>query len=174
MPNFLLFLLLLSGVLHAEPLRLQAFNQAKLFNQEQLSMVHYRLALSPYSKRENRVQPEKFLLLAGQLYRETHELPAGFDEQDVFDSYREQIPTSATLLFSCERRNCGESNDWANVHFRIKQLYGLNQYQFYSVYQIADNQYLTLYVVRRGNRRVYVQIETLVAVLPSLNQPSQK
>ncbi len=149
-------------ILAAEPNQFLPYDRARVVNQEQRDVSIYRLALGPYEKLQNRWQPEKLLRLQGKLYRETHELPSGFDEQEVYDFYRSQIPSTAKVLFSCERRDCGESNNWANDHFRIKQLYGLDEYQFYSTYTINDEQYITLYVVRRGNRRVYSQIEILI------------
>lgn len=151
-----------SVTVNKEPLQFLFYDQARLLYKQERDTLNYRLALAPYKKRQNRWQPEKEIRLQGRLYSETHELQSGFDELEVFEFYQRQIPSTAKMLFNCERRDCGESNNWANDHFRIKQLYGLDQFQFYSVYQLDENQYITLYVVRRGNRRVYVHIETLV------------
>jgi len=145
-----------------KPLSFTPYDQAIILYLSERDTLIYSLALAPYKKRQNRWQPEQAMRLRGRLYSETHELGSGFDEQEVFEFYQSQIPNTAKELFKCERRDCGESNNWANDHFRIKQLYGLNQYQFYSVYQLEENQYITLYVVRRGNRRVYTQIEILI------------
>lgn len=144
------------------PLSLLPYDQSRVLNQAERDTLNYRLALAPYKKRQNRWQPELERRLKGYLYSETHELSSGFDEQEVFDFYKSQIPDTAQVLFSCERRDCGESNNWANDHFRVKQLYGLDQFQFYAVYQLDEKQYITLYVVRRGNRRVYAHIDILL------------
>lgn len=146
-----------------KPLAFLPYDLAETIQQEERDTLSYRLALGPYKKRQSRWQPEEYRRLQGRLYSETHELPSGFDEQDVYEFYRSQIPVEAKSLYACERRDCGESNNWANDHFRIKQLYGLNQYQFYSVHQLDNNHYLTLYVIRRGNRRVYIQIEQVIS-----------
>lgn len=138
------------------------YDNARVLERQQRQSLNYLLALSPYKKRANRWRPETALRLQGQLFQETHEVPSGYDELDVLAFYQSQISAQAELLFECDGRDCGESNSWANDHFRIKQLYGLDQYQFYRVYK-ADNAYTTLYVVRRGNRRVTVQLDTLVA-----------
>src|SRR5690606_30975595 len=62
-------------------------------------------------------------------------------------------------------RNCGSSNSWANDQFQIKQLYGLDQDQYYGIFELVDDQdqlnYFALYTVRRGNQRVYAHLELL-------------
>ena len=140
---------------------LVSYDGARLLQEQQQIVNNYVLALSTYEKRENRWQPERALRLQGQLQRTTWELPAGTDEQRVIAFYRQQLPETAQSLFVCEGRDCGESNNWANDHFGIKQLYGLDQYQSYGAYQLDNGDYLSLYIVRRGNRRVYIHIETL-------------
>lgn len=159
------FIVVLSGAIAAAspPVQLSPFFSAKIIDEQAQVQQSYRLALGAFVKKSNLWQPSQSKWLKGTVSRQTHELPPGFDEQEVFDYYRGQLPDRATILFSCQRRDCGESNNWANDHFRIKQLYGLDQYQFLGVYQV-DNQYLTLYTVRRGNRRVYVQIDWVEAL----------
>jgi hypothetical protein len=162
---YLLAVLLISVSLpsHGADFPLYAFDQARVIEEEQRQVSSYRLALGLYVKRQNRWQPEVEKRLRGYLQRQTHEFSAGFDELEIFQFYRDQLPEAVKILFECERRDCGESNNWANDHFRIKQLYGLNQHQFYGVYQIDAQKYLSLYTVRRGNRRIYTQIDFLVA-----------
>lgn len=140
------------------------YDQARLLYSKESDRVIYRLALSPYEKRGNRWLPEKYERLKGSLKKLTYELPRSSGEQEVFEFYREQLPKNAEVLYQCEGRNCGESNNWANDHFNIKQLYGLDQYQFYGTYKIGEEQVVTLYSVRRGNRRVYMQIDILTLV----------
>jgi len=158
-----IFLILFSTLSYGKEFPFFPFDQARIIEQEERQVLSYRLALGPYLKLQSRWQPEISKRLKGYLHRQTHELPAGFDESEIFQFYRDQLPENKQVLFECKRRDCGESNNWANDHFRIKQLYGLDQYQFYGVYQVGDRQYITLYTVRRGNRRVYTQIESLIA-----------
>ena len=111
--------------------------------------------------------PKKQLRQQGLLSRYTLELPRDYDESEVFDYYRVQLPAQATLLFTCHGRDCGDSNNWANDHFGVKQLYGNNAAQHYAVFSLADQvghsplSYITIYSVRRGNRRLYTQLEIL-------------
>ena len=145
-------------------LPIDPFDGAELVDYLHRDNARYTLALGPYKKRDNRWRPDVFKRIQGALIRETYELPRGTDEREVFDFYRGQMAAVGTLqpetLYECSRRRCGDSNTWANDHFRIKQLYGLDQYQFYGVYQ-WNRGVVSLYVVRRGNRRVYVQLDHL-------------
>lgn len=156
-------------------------SQATIFHESSAEVSDYIIALDKYKKIDNRWKPEKQLRQQGQLTRYTIELPQDYFEDEVFAFYQDQIPTQAELLFRCYQRQCGESNNWANDHFKIKQLYGANNTQSYAVYRLnnhpaatsdsssvdeADNQlstYVTMYTVRRGNRRLYTQLEILVS-----------
>jgi outer membrane protein OmpA-like peptidoglycan-associated protein len=104
--------------------------------------------------------------LSGELDRTTLELPADHNAEDGFRFYKDQLNRlNLRELFHCKARDCGTSNSWANIHFKIIQLYGLDQYQFYAAYEItnADENpfYVVLYSVMRGNKRAYVQVEIL-------------
>lgn len=138
-----------------------AYEQARLVGHTSTIKRNYLLALGPYEKRYNRWQPEASARLSGLLTRYTYEIPAGADEADVFQFYLDQLPESAQTLYQCRAMHCGNSNNWANDHFRIKQLYGLDQYQFYGVYRLVTGETVTLYTVRRGNRRIYSHIDLL-------------
>jgi hypothetical protein len=64
------------------------------------------------------------------------------------------------LLFSCKGRSCGSSNEWANRYFGVRELYGPDVNQRYWAMQF-DDAYLALYLIERGNGRIYLQAETL-------------
>lgn len=167
-PMLLLLLMLLISVnTKSDTVTFQPFVGANILYKERLETPFYIFALGKYEKRQNRVEPENFLVKSGELFRETHEFQRGSDEEIIFYFYKNQLPIDAKLLFSCEKRACGESNNWANVHFEIKQLYGSNQYQRYSAYQLKDDHFITLYSVRRGNGRVYMQMDVLKEKLPT-------
>jgi len=137
-----------------------------LYRLENVLNSDYVLALGKYKKRNNRWRPDKLVKVTGSLSRYTMELPKGYLAEEAFDYYVKQLPPSAQSLFRCEQRACGESNNWANEHFQIKQLYGLNESQYYGVFTFthANSQhYATIYSVRRGNRRLYVQLDIIAA-----------
>ena len=142
-----------------EPIDL--FDNAQVITEERISLRNYILALGPYEKSGNIWQPEKKQRVSGNVLKQTHEIPRNFNEQDVFEFYSAQWDASAQVLYECEGFNCGSSNNWANDHFAIKQLYGLDRHQYYQVLELASGSYATVYVVRRGNRRIFAQIEII-------------
>ncbi|MFT6101639.1 MAG: hypothetical protein ACJA2B_000075 [Candidatus Endobugula sp.] len=177
--GFCVFMLLMSHQVSADKaFSFELHPQAQVLNQSSYQEKDYIVALDKYRKTDDRWVPRKWQRQSGELQRYTLEMPRDYVEADVFNYYQEQVPSNAELLFTCEGRQCGESNNWANDHFGVKQLYGANASQKYSVYrvsypavvqnvteeagiqQVAD-MYITLYTVRRGNRRLYTQLDIL-------------
>lgn len=127
--------------------------------------AYYRLALGPQKKINNVWRAEYSESYSGKLRRLTLELPAGFTRDEVLSYYQQALSLdSAKLVYECFGRDCGSSNSWANSHFNIKQLYGLDQAQEYHAYKTGSNEWLALYWVRRGNKRQYIQLEQFVKV----------
>lgn len=129
---------------------------------------NYRLALGSMLKSGGLWFPEREQVLSGELRRITLEMD-GVQKSGILkvtEKIEKQLAKlNARRLFSCSAQDCGSSNAWANYVFQIKQLYGLNRHQYYSAWElVADTgavNFLAVYVVKRGNRRVYLQIETL-------------
>ncbi len=142
-------------------------SQAKVFVQSEQVVDDYVVALDVYKKTDNRWRPDTFERKKGLLNTFTLELPRDYSEKEVFHFYRQQLPENAVELFACKARSCGESNNWANDHFSIKQLYGTNASQHYVVFRVPisaslnTESYVTIYTVRRGNRRLYTQLDVL-------------
>lgn len=103
--------------------------------------------------------------LGGQLTRITYRAPDGEDSKKIFGHFRSQLTSlSHELLFECHGRECGSSNQWANRIFGIAKLYGPQRYQHYLAAQInTDNGpvFMVLYSIKRGNKRVYTQLDLL-------------
>lgn len=126
----------------------------------------YILALGSFKKTEGTWSVDHHQRLSGQLARMTLELPQTHSAEDGFQFYSKQLKKlSARELYRCDARECGPSNSWANNHFKVIQLYGLDQHQYYAAYEVLHEQqlpyYVSLYAVLRGNKRVYVQIDIL-------------
>jgi hypothetical protein len=159
---------LFSSSLWAADLFFDIHDQARVLYVTEKRLENYTLALGTYRKTRNRWHPEESLHLAGKLKSRTLELSENYDAAEVFEFYRRQLlPQKTSVLFFCESRDCGSSNAWANNHFNIRQLYGLDQFQFYGVYQWrlepdSPIHYITLYTVRRGNGRVCAQIDVFL------------
>lgn len=88
----------------------------------------------------------------------TYEMPAGTQQQDVIDHYLRLLNTEA--LFSCRGRDCGRSNLWANEIFKIANLLGPDQNQFYFAGE-RGSALIALYIIERGNKRIYAHLEVL-------------
>jgi hypothetical protein len=146
-------------------LQLNGFPGASLESSSNAAVDDYTLALGTYRKVQGlwRVEQQR---LNGYLQRRTYRLPSNHSAREGFDFFAQQLQeNSAQALFVCQSRDCGESNTWANNHFKILQLYGLDQYQHYGAYKLTlpgtQGVYVTIYAVLRGNKRVYVQLEVL-------------
>lgn len=123
----------------------------------------YHLALGTYKKVRGTWTPDREQAVRGEVYRRTLELPSERSAREGYQFYLEQLQQYPVReLFACQQRECGSSNTWANNHFEVIQLYGLDQHQYYGVYEVTAGEkvyYASLYSVRRGNRRVYVQLD---------------
>jgi hypothetical protein len=91
----------------------------------------------------------------------TYQIASGTRLEDIVAHYRSSI--DGEILFSCTGRDCGRSNDWANQVFHQAILYGPDSNQRYFALQ-RDDQLLALYVIERGNKRVYAHLQVLSVV----------
>ena len=126
----------------------------------------YRLTLGALEKINNQWLADREQRLSGSLHKRTFSLDDGRSAKEVFLYYSKQLQQmGGRILFQCQGRSCGSSNSWANTHFHVKQLNGLDDKQFYSVYEIEESTgvraFVTLYGVTRGNKRSFIQLEVL-------------
>ncbi|UTF61003.1 DUF4892 domain-containing protein [Gilvimarinus sp. DA14] len=149
----------------SSPLVISDYPQARVVFASQKNVSDYVLALGSYKKVRGlwRVDEQR---LSGELERKTYELPDNHSARDGYNFFYQQLQKYPLReLFTCQSRECGESNTWANIHFGVLQLYGLDQHQYYGVFEITAPEYagvyVTVYSVLRGNKRVYVQLEVL-------------
>lgn len=146
------------------PLSLQDFPGARVVVQERKKNTDYTLAFGSYKKIDGSWVVDNRRRVQGNLVRQTLELSSDYTAREGFDFYLKQLQRFRVReLFSCSGRECGSSINWANNHFGVIQLYGLDQYQYYGVYEVLTEQqspyYVSLYSVLRGNRRVYLQLD---------------
>lgn len=147
-------------------IKLEAYPHARAVFSSQLEDDDYILALGSFKKVSGLWEVDRQHRLSGKLSRLTLELPPTHGSKEGFNFYIKQLQQlNARELYRCEGRECGPSNSWANVHFKVIQLYGQDQHQYYAVYEVTQEQngpaYISLYSVLRGNKRVYVQVDIL-------------
>jgi hypothetical protein len=165
--NLVLFLSITLSAKGAD-LKLQPYPNAREVFHATSQENSFLLALGSYKKIDSNWIVDRSQHLSGDLQRFTYELPADHNAETGFLFFKEQLDKyNLRELFYCRARDCGTSNSWANNHFKIIQLYGLDQHQFYGAYEItnADEKpfYVVLYSVMRGNKRAYVQLDILHA-----------
>jgi hypothetical protein len=117
--------------------------------------------------------PEYAARLSGSLTRITYRGPDGHSSKDIYQHFKQQfIPYLQEVVYECEGRDCGGSNDWANVMLKIADLYGPDQYQYYQVAKLNINGQdivVIAYAIRRGNKRIYLQLDMLEVDVKTVN-----
>ena|SRR5690554_2577276 len=128
----------------------------------------YTLPLGRMQRAAGQVAPSQAERFQGTLRRITYEIPDGFSGQEVYNHFRAQLLAGEQReLFACQGRGCGSSNYWANDVFNNRILYGPETSQYYmasTYHSAADDSaigYAALYVVTRGNRRMYAHLDFL-------------
>lgn len=107
-------------------------------------------------RRDLRIGDE--LNLDAALETVTYQIPEGASVDAVRDHYLSQL--GSDVLFQCEGRGCGRSNDWANQIFNDATLYGPDRNQRYVALE-WQGRLVALYIIERGNRRVYAHLRFL-------------
>lgn len=109
------------------------------------------------------VRVDDSMRLPARLVRATYRAPDGTRFDDVVAHYREGIlGRGASVAFTCEARDCGRSTSWANSVFGVKELVAPDSSQFYLAATLG-RELLSVYVVQRGNRRIYVHVDVAEA-----------
>lgn len=85
----------------------------------------------------------------------TYQMPEGVSVDAVVEHYARELGTD--VLYQCAGRGCGRSNDWANQVFGQALLYGPDRHQRY-VAREWQGRLVSLYVIERGNQRVYAHL----------------
>jgi hypothetical protein len=124
----------------------------------------YDLVMSPVEKIHGRLKIERSQEAHGRLTRLTYRVPPGVEVTDVVTHFRDQVLGEA--LFECEGRDCGRSTLWANQVFGVAELYGLDRNQYYLAAR-RDELLIGLYVIQRGNRKVYVHLDYIAVDPPT-------
>jgi hypothetical protein len=157
-------LLLLAPWLQAAlPQWLEPFPRSRLIQEQSLAAPDYRVMLGRIIRINGQIRTDRELRLEGTLERNTWQLPVGHGPEDGFRHFREQLQAhGADILFECNSRQCGASNLWANDLFATARLYGVDESQHYLAAR-AGSDHVIVYAIRRGNGRVFVNVDWVVA-----------
>lgn len=111
--------------------------------------------LGPVERKRREVRIAESQRLQASLATITYELPRTVELADVVAYYQDLL--SGRLVYQCSGRDCGRSNDWANTVFSQSSLYGPDGQQRYLAADLGAA-LLAVYVIRRGNQRVFVHL----------------
>jgi hypothetical protein len=144
---------------------IERFPQSWIVDYRQQQVPDYSLATGRIKKVDGVIAPDSRQYLSGQLTRITYRIPGGRSSEQVKDHFEQQFQRlKARQMFSCDGRDCGDSNQWANAQFKIARLYGIDREQFYRALHFerqGQSHYLAFYTVKRGNKRVYAQLDLI-------------
>lgn len=164
--SVLITVILLASVKNADALDVSATSElienSRLVYDQKPANAEYRLVTSSLKKINGRWVGRSELILDGMLARKTYELDSLLRFSEARRMLKKNVlePNQDNIVFTCDGLDCGSSNAWANQIFQIKQLYGLDNYQVYTVIREDDTANI-IYLVQRGNQRTYLQIDTL-------------
>jgi len=146
-----------------DPTFLKRFPHSALVEFNQLSGQEYRLATGSVRKVNNQWQAEAEKRVSGDISRFTYRIPDGYSVDDVLNYFVEQLDTiNAEYLYRCNGMACGSSHRWTNTILGIKRLNGPDKQQRYIAGTLLSNgkqYFFALYIIERGNRRVFSQID---------------
>ena len=153
----------LSVNLHADvPVSVEAFQPARLLQDSQSDVNHYRLVLSELKRTRATTYGEQEKRLSGQLWRRYWAVAPEFSLDEVSDYFAAQFQP-LEKLYQCRGLDCGSSHFWANDVFDNSRLVGREANQrYWAALQTTENgmnRVWVVYVVQRGSGQVYVALD---------------
>lgn len=122
--------------------------------------------LSSAQRIRHEVTFERVVKVFGPVSSNTFRMPSDLKRSDVTDWFKQQVETlGGRIEFECEQRDCGRATIWATDIFQERVLSTSDINQNYLAVSIdKDNvQHLAMiYVVERGNRRVYAHVVEII------------
>lgn len=146
-----------------EAVWLEPFSYSTVLEIEIFENQTHDLVTGTLQRTRGEVNPEDSRRLQGEVVKTTYEIDQEFSGIEVYEFYREQIFAKGhEILFECSGRACGSSNYWANDIFGKRSLYGPVMNQFYiAVRRSSAEEYISLYIITRGNKKVYAYLESV-------------
>lgn len=138
----------------------------------------HQFITGPVEKIRRDVRIEQSVRVPGDLARATYRIPDEVPPSEVMAHYRGLIKTlSGQVLYECDGADCGRSTVWASNVFKIPELAAPVGSQSYLAADIPNmvsgdaeegdgSRLVAVYVVQRGNRRIYAHVEVLTTAKP--------
>lgn len=159
-----------TGITQADIARIVVLLQAQLEVQQTDGQKPYLMYLDAVERLPDRVHSDKLqIIMAEKVEQYTLAVPALYTTDLVWqrlNKYFVHNYPELRRLFACAGRLCGRSNIWANQVFQRRQLLGLDGTQYYQIALLHTqdvSQYVIFYVVQRGTKAIYVQVDLVTA-----------
>jgi len=146
--------------------RLDAYPHAQRISYARTEVIDHEIGLGAMQKIRGDWRFKDSERLSGTLVSYTWQIVDGFTSAQVMEKLLDEVQQAGTasLLFSCEGRECGNGAEWANRVFNERVLYGRADMQRYAVYAIkGDLEYrLVTYASARTEDRQYLRADLLL------------
>lgn len=134
---------------------------AQLLDEKQQIEGHFRIAKGRIRGVNNRWQFEDEDNINGMASFRTWQLDDSVNYLDNVAYIKQRLEQAdGEVIYQCQGRSCGASNIWANSYFNDWRLYGPDDRQYLWV-SLQEQQYRLLYLIERGNRKVYLHEKTI-------------
>ncbi len=116
----------------------------------------------PVDKIKREVSYERVERIEGSVQYFTYEMSSAYKREDAIAWYREQLEQSEVAIeFECEGLDCGRATVWSISLFEQRVLSTVDAKQHYIAGLLErdeDRVLFSIYIVERGNRRVYAHV----------------
>ena len=145
---------------------LERFPDSSIVKAEFIENVNHTFVLGRLQRSRQQVLPELSDRVRGNVTKLLYEISQEFTGEEVYEFYREQMQSkSYTELYSCEGRDCGSSDYWANDIFRNRILYGPERNQYYIAMRanrgVETEPRMSIYIITRSNRQLFAYVEVI-------------
>jgi len=145
---------------------LERFPDSRIIEAEFIENVNHTFVLGRLQRSRQQVLPEISDRVRGNVTKLLYEISQEFTGEEVYEFYREQMQSkSYTELYSCEGRDCGSSDYWANDIFRNRILYGPERNQYYIAMRanrgVETEPRMSIYIITRSNRQLFAYVEVI-------------
>lgn len=140
---------------------IERFRGSWIVNYQPSVLTDYSLALGGVEQVNGVERLEHKESLNGRLKRISYRIPDGNSTRNIYNFFKAQLEQGkAEILFTCQGRECGSSNYWANDVFGFSKLYGVERSQYYLAARLPGVT-VVIYIIERGNRRLYAHIDLI-------------
>lgn len=120
----------------------------------------FPIPLGKMKKLRGSWQLEESEPVSGELVRTTWQV-RGEPVQVLYDEAVAVLEGSATLVWSCSSRGCGNASEWASRVYQERLLYGRDEYQNYAAFRTDAGEWLTLFSAARTTDRQYLHMDRI-------------